>query len=217
MGNPYPIGYKLSPKVNTENMTDTEKINWAKDYVSLLSSYANEYIAKLPSADLITHRSTFQGLLKSCAIRAGRPDYKCQILMDTIYHWYYEMCSIYQQAITLEKYCILISCSVNYFNDFIKSNGSKDDHIGRIIAYDELQNDIISSMQEGAMTGNPGYIFILKAKHGWSDQPQSIQSNQTDSVSSLEQIAQSIGVPTVDSIEPNQSVPGLPGDILSDD
>lgn len=193
MSNSYPVGYTLQPKVSLAGMTETDIHNFTKDYICELERYFSEYAEKLQKAENIVHRTTFQCALKYAGLKAGRPDYKCDYLMSSVYHWFVDMCGFYQQNITFEKFCVLIQCSYEYYSIFLK-DGAKSGLTDRITFRNEVKTDVISSMQEGALTGNPGYMFVLKARFGWSDQPQVNPVRTETGGPSLEQIAASIGI-----------------------
>lgn len=195
---PFPNFEKLLPAVSLAGMTEQEKQAERARYMDRVRQVTLDYVSGLSKTEDIYHRATFQGLLKRIFVQCGRPDYEDLPLMTELENYYTDLCATYQQTITLEKYCIMIGCSRDYYNIWIEE-AKKHGLRGHIFIDNFLRNEVISALQEGALSGNPGYMFVLKARHGWSDQPAPGGSQTEQAGPSLEQLAASLGIQTQDA------------------
>lgn len=209
---PFPNYAKLLPKIDLSKIDEQDRPAVRSQILETMKQAEIDYVNGLLKTDQAFHRTTFQGMLRYIARAAGRPDYNDVILMDQIEFYYNELCARYQQPYTIERYCILLNCSIDYYFDMV-DNWVKRGLSGHIQRVKLCQTETISSMQDGAMTGNPGYIFILKAKHGWSDQPAPGGGQPEQASPTLEQIAAAVGLPSGEPLP----LPETAGEMTSQD
>lgn len=196
---PFPNFEKLLPAVDLSGLPEEEKQRQRDLYMDKARQSELDYVSGLSKTDDALNRNTFQGLLKRIFVKCGRPDYYDLVLMQELEIYYTDLCARYQQPVTLERFCIMIGCSRFYF-DVIMDEARKRGLSGHITLGNFLQTEVVSSLQDGALSGNPGFMFVLKARHGWSDQPTPGGGQPEQQSASLEQIAAAVGVSSVEPL-----------------
>lgn len=179
-------------------------------YKTTVDYLADEYINSvlLESKD-IYKKQCFAGMIKyiSKRINVNTDD-----LVELNNYWdiYTELCSKYNHVISIERYCMLIGIHRDTFYSWKNEETKRD--------YSEIlgssRSDMIkkwdaeseSSWQDEASTGNPGPMFVLKARRGWQETaPAQVPQNNTGITKTPEQIAAEMGVkylPDRQAVEP---------------
>lgn len=163
------------------------------DYIQL---YADEYInTVLNDIDDIKRKQCFAGMIKYVAKKiAPMVNTDDLVMLDNLWDIYTGLCYRYNHVITIERYCILIGIARDTFYSWYKGE-YRNDYCPELGA---TRSDIVkkwdreseSSWQDEATTGNPGPMFVLKARRGWSEQAPAIgQSENRMLQRTAEQIA----------------------------
>lgn len=202
----------LKPRIVISALPESERENARKDYLFRVKEAESRYVSELPKTELIYQRNVFAGLLRTIAIDCGIPDFNDQKLMYALYDYYSLVCARYNQTVTLERFVIMTGLTMIHVRQW---EDRKSSPLWRYHLVKRLKSESESGMIDGAMTGNPGYIFLLKAKYQYNDNPQSgSQTSAEQSTLSLEQIARQIGIETSADTLPDDTMQALPGDIL---
>lgn len=172
--------------------------NGIEVYKNTVDYYADEYISSLPKPENIYKKQCFAGMIKYISKRIK---VNTDNLVELDYYWdiYSDLCYRYNHVITIERYCILININRDTFyswkngetrNEYCEELGStRSDTLKKWDAESE------SSWQDEASTGNPGPMFILKARRGWQETaPVQIPQNNNGITKTTEQIAKEMGV-----------------------
>lgn len=163
------------------------------DYIQL---YADEYIDTiLNDRDDIKRKQCFAGMIKYVAKKiAPMVNTDDLVMLDNLWDIYTGLCYRYNHVITIERYCILIGIARDTFYSWYKGE-YRNDYCPELSS---TRSDIVkkwdreseSSWQDEATTGNPGPMFVLKARRGWSEQAPAIgQSENRMLQRTAEQIA----------------------------
>lgn len=163
------------------------------DYIQL---YVQEYInTVLNDIDDIKRKQCFAGMIKYVAKKiAPMVNTDDLVMLDNLWDIYTGLCYRYNHVITIERYCILIGIARDTFYSWYKGE-YRNDYCPELGA---TRSDVVkkwdreseSSWQDEATTGNPGPMFVLKARRGWSEQAPAIgQSENRMLQRTAEQIA----------------------------
>lgn len=178
-------------------------------YKTTVDYLADEYINSvlLESKD-IYKKQCFAGMIKyiSKRINVNTDD-----LVELNNYWdiYTELCSKYNHVISIERYCMLIGIHRDTFYSWKNEETKRD--------YSEIlgssRSDMIkkwdaeseSSWQDEASTGNPGPMFVLKARRGWQETaPAQIPQNSTGITKTPEQIAAEMGIKYIPDMQKDE-------------
>ena len=192
-----------------------------EDYGQEIKRLVGEYEANLVKVNgetgaraLMTaaQSPTFKGMLKYIYInlfklRPGdikynnkncRVDYGDIELLNNIWDMYTALCYERLQKPTILNFCVMTGMCIDTLTDWrngtSRAGESKatSEHF-RIVKkwYKECESGLVDS----AMTGNPGGMFLLKAKFGYTEQPQRIEiaaaGGPTVSMAELEKLRES--------------------------
>lgn len=163
------------------------------DYIQL---YVQEYInTVLNDIDDIKRKQCFAGMIKYVAKKiAPMVNTDDLVMLDNLWDIYTGLCYRYNHVITIERYCILIGIARDTFYSWYKGEYRNDycPELGltRSDVVKKWDRESESSWQDEATTGNPGPMFVLKARRGWSEQAPAIgQSENRMLQRTAEQIA----------------------------
>lgn len=179
---------------------NTVNINGVDIYTNKIFMLCDEYIDSLSDdrkeAEVkITKKSTFKGMLKFIYKNLFKPkkdenlynnsikrnsnlNYDDIELLNDIWDIYTELCYHYEQDPSLLNFSILTGISVDWMNDVEKGNirtgrdGANSLHCQSVKKW---LKECEAGLYDGAASGNPGAMFLLKANYGYSEQPQKIQ------------------------------------------
>lgn len=179
-------------------------------YEKEINRLADEYIEReLNNPDDIYNKQCFAGMIKYIAMHTDKPDYSDLILLNDLWNVYTSLCYKYKQTVSIERYCILIGISRQTFYSWYNEETMKDysEELGasRSDMMKKWDGESESSWQDEASTGNPGAMFVLKARRGWQETAPAIVSASSQTHRTPEQIA-------ADYMQPEQ----LPGDVQPD-
>ena len=177
-----------------------DKLQGAEIYRSKMHELADEYIYTLSENTeeifkIITKPPAFRGMLKYIYVNLFKPkpgeniyqntierncnlDYGDIETLDNIWDIYTELCYKYMQIPTMLNYSILTGISVDWIYDIEKGNlrGNADGTTSaHSLTVRKWRKECEAGLYDGATTGNPGPMFLLKANYGYSEQPQQIQ------------------------------------------
>ena len=151
------------------------------DYIQL---YVQEYInTVLNDIDDIKRKQCFAGMIKYVAKKiAPMVNTDDLVMLDNLWDIYTGLCYRYNHVITIERYCILIGIARDTFYSWYKGE-YRNDYCPELGA---TRSDVVkkwdrepeSSWQDEATTGNPGPMFVLKARRGWSEQAPAIGQSE---------------------------------------
>lgn len=178
---------------NTIKDHDGNTTDVYEDYIQL---YVQEYInTVLNDIDDIKRKQCFAGMIKYVAKKiAPMVNTDDLVMLDNLWDIYTGLCYRYNHVITIERYCILIGIARDTFYSWYKGE-YRNDYCPELGA---TRSDVVkkwdreseSSWQDEATTGNPGPMFVLKARRGWSEQAPAIgQSENRMLQRTAEQIA----------------------------
>lgn len=148
-------------------------------YEDNIYSLADEYIAtKLNKSEDISKKQCFGGMIKYIAMHIDRPDTRDIVLLDKLWGIYASLCYKYNHVISIERYCILININRDTFYSWYKGE-TRNEYSKKLgsLRSDTVKNwdkESESSWQDEASTGNPGPMFVLKSRRGWSEQAPAI-------------------------------------------
>ncbi|MBS6765583.1 MAG: hypothetical protein KH304_18660 [Clostridium sp.] len=151
------------------------------DYIQL---YVQEYInTVLNDIDDIKRKQCFAGMIKYVAKKiVPMVNTDDLVMLDNLWDIYTGLCYRYNHVITIERYCILIGIARDTFYSWYKGE-YRNDYCPELGA---TRSDVVkkwdreseSSWQDEATTGNPGPMFVLKARRGWSEQAPAIGQSE---------------------------------------
>lgn len=165
-------------------------------YADYIQIYVQEYInTVLNDKDDIRRKQCFAGMIKYVAKKiAPMVNTDDLVMLDNLWDIYTGLCYRYNHVITIERYCILIGIARDTFYSWYKGEYRNDycPELGltRSDVVKKWDRESESSWQDEATTGNPGPMFVLKARRGWSEQAPAIgQSENRMLQRTAEQIA----------------------------
>lgn len=165
---------------------ETEIHRLADEYIYSLSEDSTEITA------LMRKPPIFKGMLKYIYInlfkitdkdkrynnKNSRLDYSDIDLLNSLWDIYTGLCYKYLQCPTILNFSLLTGVSMEIFNAWkngkCRTNGEE---IGskHMQSYKKWLSECEASLYDGAATGNPGSMFLLKANYGYTEQPQRIE------------------------------------------
>lgn len=180
---------------------NTVKANNGIDiYTDSIKPIVDEYISTLEEERDIYNKQCFAGLIKYISIRIkNNIDYDNLVQLNDLWNIYTSLCYKYKQTVSIERYCILINISrdtfYNWLNGVHKETYSQELGCNRSDMMKKWDAETESSWQDEASTGNPGAMFVLKARRGWQETaPAQIPQNQNGITKSVDQIAAEMGI-----------------------
>ena len=161
---------------NTIKDTDGNSLDVYDNYID---SIADEYITtKLNKPEDISKKQCFAGMIKYISSKIGKPDINNLVLLDRLWSIYTSLCYRYNHVVTVERYCILININRDTFYTWYKGEQHNDwcEELGssRADTVKKWDKECESSWQDEASTGNPGPMFVLKSRRGWSEQAPAV-------------------------------------------
>ena len=158
--------------------------NTTDEYADYIQLYVQEYInTVLNDIDDIKRKQCFAGMIKYVAKKiAPMVNTDDLVMLDNLWDIYTGLCYRYNHVITIERYCILIGIARDTFYSWYKGE-YRNDYCPELGA---TRSDVVkkwdreseSSWQDEATTGNPGPMFVLKARRGWSEQAPAIGQSE---------------------------------------
>ena len=186
-------------------MANTVKANDVEVYEHDIYIYADEYIATLDDVKDLKNIHTFAGMIKhiSLKINITKKQLEDIVLLNHIWQIYTSLCYKYSQNITIERYCILINISRETYYSWIKGV-TRDEYnevlnVSRSDVCKKWAAECESSWQDAAGIGNPGAMFVLKARHGWQETATQEVIHTHRIEKSAEQIAQDYDIPLIET------------------
>lgn len=194
-----------------DNTVKTE--NGIEVYKSSVEYYADEYINTLPESKNIYKKQCFAGMIKYISKHIDKPNTDNLVLLNYYWDIYTESCYKYNQIITIERYCILINIHRDTFYSWINGETRNDycEELGssRSDMLKKWSGESESSLQDEASTGNPGAMFILKARNGWQETaPVQNPISHNGITKTPEQIAAEMGVQYIEE-QHKKAVPNM--------
>lgn len=167
-------------------------------YTSEINRLSDEYImSELNNPDDIYNKQCFAGMIKYISMNINKPDYSNLVLLDKLWNVYTSLCYKYKQTVSIERYCLLIGISrqtfYSWFNEETMRDYSEELGSSRSDMMKKWDNESESSWQDEASTGNPGAMFVLKARRGWQETAPALVSASSQTPRTPEQIAADYG------------------------
>lgn len=169
-------------------------------YLNKIYYYADEYMCSISenreeAKKKLSKKPMFKGLLKYIYKNLFKPNkgenvYNNSIkrnsnlnyddidLLNDIWDIYTELCYSNYQDPSLLNFSIMTGISVDWMNDVEKGNiraGSDGTSSAHCQSVKKWLKECEAGLYDGASSGNPGAMFLLKANYGYSEQPQRIQ------------------------------------------
>lgn len=169
-------------------------------YTDSIKPLVDEYISTLEEERDIYNKQCFAGLIKYISMRIrNRIDHDDLVQLNDLWNIYTSLCYKYKQTVSIERYCILINIARDTFyswkNEETKRDYSEELGSSRSDMMKKWDAESESSWQDEASTGNPGAMFVLKARRGWQETaPVQIPQNRNGITKTTEQIAQEMGL-----------------------
>lgn len=140
---------------------------------------ADDYIVTvLNKPEDISKKQCFGGMIKYISTHIDKPDTDNLVLLDRLWSIYTSLCYKYNHVVTIERYCILININRDTFYSWYKGETHNEwcEELGssRSDTVKKWDKECESSWQDEASTGNPGPMFVLKSRRGWSEQAPAI-------------------------------------------
>lgn len=179
-------------------------------YTNEINRLSDEYIeCELNDPNDIYNKQCFAGMIKYISMNINKPDYSNLVLLDKLWNIYTSLCYKYKQTVSIERYCMLIGISrqtfYSWYNEETMRDYSEELGSSRSDMMKKWDGESESSWQDEASTGNPGAMFVLKARRGWQETAPALVSASSQTRRTPEQIA-------ADYMQPEQ----LPGDVEPD-
>lgn len=185
--------------------------NGAEIYADEILTFADEYIATLNKPEDIYKKQCFAGMIKYISNKIkDRVNIENLVLLDNLWNIYTSLCYKYNHVITIERYCILININRDTFYSWYKGE-TRNEYCEELSTtrsdtVKKWDRESESSWQDEASTGNPGPMFVLKSRRGWSEQAPAVGMSEERMLKrTAEQIAADYGSQTA-----------LPGDVEPD-
>ena len=172
---------------------------------------AIDYIQSLDNPEDIKNRIVFSGCIRHIYKRLFQPDIKDIVrnnrnsLIDYgkiddliyIYNAFIDLCCLYKQEYTTNKFLTLVGLSRNQFNDWL-NNKHIPEHDDRIpnVSWShfakKIKENSEAALSDSMLSGNLMAYAQLKCWYNWTETPQQIVVNSGNSISqqTLEQIAE---------------------------
>ncbi len=174
--------------------------NGKEIYTDDVFIFADDYIASLEKKEDIYNKQCFAGMIKYISMQIKKSiDYDNLVQLNDLWNVYTALCYKYKQTVSIERYCILINIArdtfYNWLNGVHKECYSEELGSSRSDMMKKWDAETESSWQDEASTGNPGAMFVLKARRGWQETaPAQIPPHNNGITKSPEQIAAEMGV-----------------------
>lgn len=154
----------------------------------------DQFVSDLENKDYIYKTPIFKKMLKYIYKSMFKPDrnninyinynnknsnldYSNIDLLNNLWDIYTDLCYTYLQIPSLLNFSLFTGISMDAFNDW-KNNNSRGDTEGASSSHcqsvKKWLKECESALADGATTGNPGPMFLLKANYGYTEQPQQI-------------------------------------------
>lgn len=152
-------------------------------YANSIMSMADDYVQTiLNDPEDIRKKQCFAGMIKYISKQIQPIDLNNLVLLDNLWDIYTSLCYKYNAVITIERYCILINIHRDTFYSWYKGECKGEQRSDWCAELGSSRSDIVkkwdreseSSWQDEASTGNPGPMFVLKARRGWNEQAPAI-------------------------------------------
>lgn len=171
--------------------------NGIEYYENKIYQYADEYINNLDLPDdetpekMIRKTPIFKGMLKYINSKCfklkktdiiynnknSNLDYSDIDTINNIWSIYTDLCYRYLQVPTLLNFSLLTGITSETFNTW-KNNEYRSSVDGISTAHSssvkKWLKECESALYDGAMSGNPGPMFLLKANYGYTEAPQQV-------------------------------------------
>ena len=157
--------------------------NSTEIYANEIMSMADDYVHTiLNRPEDITRKQCFAGLIKYISKQIQPIDLNDLVLLDNLWDIYTTLCYKYNAVITIERFCILIGIHRDTFYSWYKGECKGIERTDWCEELGSSRSDIVkkwdreseSSWQDEASTGNPGPMFVLKARRGWNEQAPAV-------------------------------------------
>lgn len=161
-------------------------------YTNEIYRLADEYINSLDDPTTITKSPIFRGMLKYIYLnlfrirpddikynnKNSRIDYNDIDLLNGLWDVYTGLCYKYLQSPTILNFSIFTGIDTDTINTWrtgeYRGNGQGATSIYSV-AVKRWQKECEAALYDGAATGNPGPMFLLKSNYGYTEQPQKIE------------------------------------------
>lgn len=166
-----------------DNTIKDDQGNSLDIYQNRIFSHADDYIATMLSdPEDIKRKQCFAGMIKYISKRIQPVNLNDLVLLDNLWDIYTSLCYKYNHVITIERYCILIGIHRDTFYSWYKGECKGIERSDWCEELGSSRSDIVkkwdreseSSWQDEASTGNPGPMFVLKARRGWNEQAPAV-------------------------------------------
>lgn len=170
-------------KYNVDNTVKSMDGKSLEVYSDHMHELADEYIySVLKAPEDIAKKQPFAGMIKYIAKRIAPVNLDDLVLLNNIWDVYAELCYIYNQTVSIERYCILIGIHRDTFYSWYKgeTRNAYCEELGcsRSDIIKKFDKESENSWQDEASTGNPGSMFVLKARRGWNEQAPAIGASE---------------------------------------
>ena len=171
----------------------------AEVYANRIEELVDEYAATLPAdpetkRETLYNKSVFRGLLKYIYIHLfksnealmSKTNYKpnCNIdyedidLLDQIWDIYAGLCYRYGHDPSLLNFSVMMGTRNETFSRWMSDSdtqrrGGASSRHGQIVKRWKRESE--AGTRDKALDGNPGAIFVLKAKYNYTETPQQLQ------------------------------------------
>lgn len=168
-------------------------------YKNVIDCYVDEYISDLQESKDIYNKQCFAGMIKYISMRIKKDiDYDNLVQLDNLWNVYTGLCYRYKQTVSIERYCILINIArdtfYNWLNGVHKETYSPELGSSRSDMMKKWDAETESSWQDEASTGNPGAMFVLKARRGWQETAPTPVPQVSGITKTFDQIAAEMGI-----------------------
>lgn len=190
-------------------------VNGVEIYTDKIRPCVDEYINNLSNDEeeiklLMRKAPIFKGMLKYIYINIFKPDKNTKTynnikqnsnvdygdidLLNSLWDIYTSLCYKYLQIPSLLNFSLFTGISMDWFNDCkngnIRTGGDKATS-AHCQSVKKWLSECEAALYDGATTGNPGPMFLLKANYGYTETPQRIEVfGQNAPQASREEIAQ---------------------------
>lgn len=178
---------------------NTVSVNGIDIYTHKIYELVDEYIYNLSddpeeSKMLMRRSPIFKGMLKYIYINIFKPDKNTKTynnirqnsnidygdidLLNGLWDIYTSLCYKYLQMPTLLNFSLFTGISMDWFNDCKNGNiraGGDPASSAHCQSVKKWLNECEAALYDGAATGNPGPMFLLKSNYGYTEAPQQIQ------------------------------------------
>lgn len=178
---------------------NTVNANGIDVYTHKVYELADGYINNLSDdpeevKSLMRKSPVFKGMLKYIYINLFKPDKNTKTynnikqnsninygdidLLNGLWDIYTSLCYKYLQIPSLLNFSLFTGISYDWFNDCKNGNirtGGDEATSEHCQSVKKWLRECEGALYDGATTGNPGPMFLLKANYGYTEQPQRIE------------------------------------------